>query len=47
MESIFYTYQDFHTHAEGVLYILMAAALIGFVFFWKYLAGRDDEKGNE
>ena len=47
MESIFYTYQDFYTHTKSVLYFLMVAALIGFVFFWNFLAGRDDKKGNE
>lgn len=47
MENIFYTYQAFYTHTKSVLYLLMVAALIGFVFFWHFLTGRDDKKGNE
>ncbi len=43
MNSIFYTYQDFYTHTKGVAYLLMFAALIGFIFFWKFLTGKDDE----
>jgi hypothetical protein len=44
METIFYTYQEFYTHTKGVAYLLMFAALIGFIFFWRFLTGKDDEK---
>jgi hypothetical protein len=43
MEPVYYTYQDFYTHTKGVVYILMIAAPIGFVFFWRFLTGKDDE----
>jgi hypothetical protein len=44
METIFYTYQDFLTHTKGVLYLLMIAALVGYLLFWRFLSGRDDDK---
>jgi hypothetical protein len=44
METIFYTYQDFYTHTKGVAYLLMIAALIGFVLFWRFLTGKDNGK---
>ena len=47
MENIFYTFQDFYTHTKGVMYLLMIAALIGIAFFWNFLVGKDDKKGNE
>jgi hypothetical protein len=44
MEPVYYTYQEFYTHTKGVIYVLMIAALIGFVFFWRFLTGKDDGK---
>ena len=44
MESIFYTLQEFYTFTKGVTYILIILALIGFVWFWSFLSGKDDGK---
>ena len=44
MEPVYFTYQEFYTHTKGVVYVLMIAALIGFVFFWRFLTGKDDDK---
>ncbi len=42
MEQVFYTLQDFTTHAEGITYLLIAVALCFFGFFWVFLSERDD-----
>ena len=48
METIFYTYQGFYTHTEGVTYLLIIVSLICVACFWNFLAGKDeDENGNE
>jgi hypothetical protein len=42
MHTVFYTLQDFMTHAEGITYLLIAGALCFFGFFWSFLSERDD-----
>lgn len=44
MEHAFFTLQDFIVHTKAVIYVIMAASLIGFVAFWRFLVGRDDDK---
>ncbi len=43
MENLFYTLQDFYTHTKGVTYVLMVGILVSIAFFWKFLAGNDDD----
>ena len=38
------TLHDFMLHTEGLTYILIVAALCGFVFFWRFLSERDDDR---
>ncbi|MCF8035569.1 MAG: hypothetical protein K9K62_01725 [Desulfobacteraceae bacterium] len=44
MEQAFFTLQEFMTHTKAVVYLLMAAALIGLPLFWLFLTGRDEKK---
>ena len=37
-----YTLHDFMLRTEGVTYIMIVAALCGFIFFWRFLSERDD-----
>ena len=43
MENGFYTLQDFFYHTKSITYILMVAALVGIVGFWKFLTGNEDD----
>ena len=43
MEPMFHTYQEFYTFTESVIYILIVIGLVGVVFFWRFLTGKDDE----
>lgn len=43
MEHDFYTMQDFFYHTKSVTYILIVAILFGFIAFWRFLTGRDDQ----
>jgi len=43
MNEIFYTLQDFYTHIEGVIYILIILILIGMLGFWNFLVERDED----
>ena len=38
---MFYTMQDFMSHAKGWSYFVAGLILVGFVFFWLYLTGRE------
>jgi hypothetical protein len=42
MEKVFYTLHDFMLRTESITYILIVAALCGFIFFWRFLSERDD-----
>jgi len=44
MESIFYTFQEFITYTQSVVYLLAAGALVVLVLFWRFLTGRDEKK---
>jgi len=44
MTSVYYTLQDFITHTELVIYLLMAGALVALPLFWRFLSGRDVKK---
>lgn len=41
MESGFHTLHEFMLHTEGVTYIIIVAALLGIVGFWRFLNGND------
>ena len=43
MDNIFFTLQDYLTHAKGVAYILIVLILLGMLGFWNFLAGRDED----
>ena len=38
------TLHDFMLRTEGLTYILIVTALCGFVFFWRFLSERDDDR---
>jgi hypothetical protein len=42
MEDVIYTLHDFMLRTEGLTYVLIIAALCGFIFFWRFLSERDD-----
>jgi len=42
MENAIYTLHDFMLRTESLTYILIVAALCGFIFFWRFLSERDD-----
>ncbi len=35
---------EFMLRTESITYILIAAALCGFVFFWRFLSERDEDR---
>jgi hypothetical protein len=37
------TLHDFMLRTEGITYILIVVALIGFVVFWRFLTDRDKD----
>jgi len=37
------TLHDFMVRTEGITYILIVVALFCFVFFWRFLTGRDED----
>ena len=43
MEGIFYTLHDFMMYTKGVTYLLIVAALISILGFWRFLTGRDGQ----
>jgi predicted permease len=38
------TLHDFMLRTEGITYLLIVVALFGFVFFWRFLTGRDEDR---
>jgi hypothetical protein len=40
----FYTLHDFLVYTKGAAYYLMGAMILGFLGFWLYLNGRDEDK---
>jgi hypothetical protein len=42
MQNVFYTLHDFMLRTESLTYIMIVAALCGFIFFWRFLSERDD-----
>lgn len=44
MENHFYTLHDFLVYTKFVAYILMGLTLLGFLGFWLFLTGRDEDK---
>jgi hypothetical protein len=42
MDHAFYTLHDFMLRTESITYLLILAALGGFIFFWRFLSERDD-----
>ena len=43
MEEIIHTLHDFMLHTESITYFLMLVSLLGFLGFWLYLSGRDED----
>ncbi len=41
MDPVFHTLHDFMLHTKAVTYMLMAAALAGIAWFWRFLCARD------
>ncbi|WP_035276246.1 sulfate respiration complex protein HmcD [Desulforegula conservatrix] len=39
-----YTLQEYMARTEGITYLLIPLFLVGFVLFWRFLNGREDEK---
>jgi hypothetical protein len=39
-----HTLHDFMLRTEGLTYIMIVAALCGFIFFWRFLSERDDHR---
>jgi hypothetical protein len=42
MENVINTLHDFMLRTESLTYLLIVAALCGFIFFWRFLSERDD-----
>lgn len=43
MQTMFYTLHEFMLHTKSITYLLVGGLLIGFLLFWFFLTGRDDE----
>lgn len=41
---MFYTLQDFLHHTKGLVYVLGAVVLLGFIPFWLFLTDRQRQK---
>jgi hypothetical protein len=39
-----HTLQEFMLHTKGILYLLAICYFVGFVWFWKFLHGRNRKK---
>ncbi len=39
-----HTLHDFMLRTEGITYVLIVAGLCGFIFFWRFLSERDDDR---
>lgn len=44
MESSFHTLHEFMLFTESVTYIIIVAALLGILAFWRFLSGSDRKK---
>lgn len=38
-----HTLQEFFTHTKGIIYLIMAATLIGMTAFWGFLTAKEDD----
>lgn len=43
MDCVFHTLQEFMTFTKGITYILMVAALLSMVGFWRFLSENDED----
>lgn len=43
MQTMFQTLHAFMLHTKSITYLLVGGLLIGFLLFWFFLTGRDDE----
>ena len=41
MTDSIHTLQEFMLRTKGILYLLAIAYFVGFVWFWKFLSGRE------
>jgi len=39
--GVFYTLEDFLTHADGVIYLILGGFLLLFLWFWSFLVERE------
>mgnify|MGYP005832239599 FL=1 len=44
MDGPVHSLHEFMLRTESITYILIAAALCAFVFFWRFLSERDDDR---
>jgi hypothetical protein len=44
MDATIYTLQEYMLRTESITYILILAALVGIIFFWRFLSERDDDE---
>mgnify|MGYP001024952598 CR=1 FL=1 len=44
MGEAIHTLHDFMLHTEGITYIMIVAALCGFIFFWRFFIERGDDR---
>jgi hypothetical protein len=44
MENMIYTLQNYMLHTENITYIIMGMSLIGMVWFWFFLTGKQDDE---
>ncbi|MCU0557717.1 MAG: hypothetical protein R6X05_12970 [Desulfobacterales bacterium] len=44
MAPVFHTLQEFMLHTKNIVYLLMAAGLIGLPLFWWFLTERDEDQ---
>jgi hypothetical protein len=46
MGNAIHTLHDFMFRTESITYLLIIAVLCGFVFFWRFLSERDDDRSH-
>ena len=46
MGNAIHTLHDFMFRTESITYLLIIAVLCGFIFFWRFLSERDDDRAH-
>ena len=47
MTETIQTLQEFMRQTKGILYLLALAWFAGFIFFWKFLLGREKKEDDD